>query len=166
MKNTLFVFLLFLFPACDQSTSVETHEDIFSIYLLKDSTITASNALSQSIENLVLSDKYLISGEDIKSYKWRDHSFELTDPAKTEYEHFKILKGKTSGVPFVVRANKKRIYVGTFWWAYSSSMPPKCAIIDATGPLPYKIDLVNGAIDKRNDPRIYNALKMLNVLIE
>ncbi len=166
MKNILFIFLLCLIPACDQSTSVETPEDVFSIYLLKDSTITASNALSQSIENLVLSEKYLILGEDIKLYKWKDHSFELKDPAKTEYEHFKISKGSTSGVPFVVRANKERIYVGTFWWAYSSSMPPKCAIIDATGPLPYKIDLVNGAIDKRNDPRIYNALKMLNVLIE
>ena len=166
LKNILFIFLLFLIPACDQSTSVETPGDIFAIYLLRDSTITPSDALSESIEDLELSEKYLLSGEDFKSYKWSDHSFELTDVAKTKFEQLILLKGKTWGVPFIVTAKKERIYVGAFWWSYSSSMPPKCAIIFVIVPLPYKISLVDGAIDKRNDPRIYNALKMLNVLIE
>lgn len=166
MKYLTFIFLFYFFTACEQTTSIEELEDIFAIYLLKDSTVTASNAIEQSIEKLELSKEHLISGEDIKSYKWDDHSFELKYQAWADYEKFKLTKGSTSGVPFVVIAEKERIYVGTFWWAYSSSLPPECAIIDAAGPLPHKINLVRGAVDKRSDPRIYNSLKMLNVLSE
>ncbi len=74
--------------------------------------------------------------------------------------------GKTSGVPFVVTVGNARIYLGTFWWAYSSSMPPACAVIEAIAPLPYKIQLANGAIDKRSDLRIYYSLKRSGVLVD
>ncbi|MFZ1291373.1 MAG: hypothetical protein WAR79_14855 [Melioribacteraceae bacterium] len=166
MKNLLFIPFLLLFLKCEQSTSIETSENIFAIYLLKDSTLTARDALSVSIENLILSEKHFISGKDIKSYMWKEHSFYLTEEAEENFENFRRYKGSTRGIPFVILAFNERIYTGTFWWAYSSSMPPKCAVIETISPLPHKINITNGAEDKRSDSRIRNSLKMLNILSE
>ena len=71
-----------------------------------------------------------------------------------------------SGVPFVVTVGKERIYVGTFWWSYSSMRPLNCAFIEVLGPIPYKIELGIDAVDKRNDPRIINSLRKAGILVE
>jgi hypothetical protein len=167
MKNLFFVSIsLFLF-SCDQSTSDDkSTTGMFALYLLQDSTITAQSAFSQPIDSLALAGSTFISVNELKSYIWASHSFELKDQERTEYENFRLSHGKTSGVPFVVTVGNDRIYLGTFWWAYSSSMPPACAVIAVNDPLPYRIQLANGAIDKRSDSRIYYSLKHSGVLVE
>ncbi len=167
MKNLLFVSIsLFLF-SCDHSTSDDkSMTGMFALYLLQDSTITAQSAFSQSIDSLALADSTFISANELKSYIWESHSFELKDQRRTEYEQFFLSHGKTSGVPFVVTVGNDRIYLGTFWWAYSSSMPPACAVIAVNDLFPYRIQLANGAIDKRSDARIFNSLKKSGVLVE
>ncbi len=167
MKSLFFVSIsLFLF-SCSHSTSDDKlAEGILAIYLLQDSTITAVNAFSQPVESLKLSTSAFLTVNDLKSYIWSTHSFELSDQARTMFEQFVLSHGKTTGIPFVVSVGNNRIYLGTFWWTYSSSIPPACAEIVVTTLPPYKIQLANGAIDKRSDSRIYNSLKKAGVLFE
>jgi hypothetical protein len=66
--------------------------------------------------------------------------------------------------------DKERIYVGTFWWGYSSSMP-WCPFMELTYPkgvLSRSIQLPNlhEGGDPRSDMRIYWALKNAGVLTE
>ncbi len=166
MKKIIIFCLPFILLSCKQSTSNEAFDGSFAIYLLQDSTITAMNAFSQPLENLTLATSAFLTVNGLKSYIWASHSFELTDQMRTIYEQYLLSHGNTSGVPFVVTIGSDRIYLGTFWWSYSSSMPPACAVIEAIAPLPYKIQLANGAIDKRSDSRIYYSLKISGVLVE
>jgi hypothetical protein len=167
MKSLFFISIsLFLF-SCSHSTSDDTLAGgTFTISLLQDSTITAGSAFSQPIESLKLSTSAFLTVHDLKTYIWSTHAFDLTDQARPMFEQFKLSHGKTTGVPFVVSVGYDRIYLGTFWWAYSSSMPPACAVIEVIAQVPYKIQLANNAIDKRSDSRIYNSLKKSGVLIE
>jgi hypothetical protein len=167
MKYMILISTSLLLLACNQSTSNdEAPEGAFAIYLLQDSTITAGGAFSQPIESLALAASAFLTVNDLKSYVWSTHAFELTEETRITYEQFLLLHGRTSGVPFVVTVGNDRIYLGTFWWAHSSSMPPACAVIEAIAPLPYRIQLANGAIDKRSDSRIYDSLKTSGVLVE
>ena len=150
------------FPTSDQ----EFPEGAFAIYLLRDSTITANDAFSQPIGSLALADTALLNIHDLNSYVWSTHAFTLVQNARARYEQFLLAHGTTRGVPFVVTVGNDRVYLGTFWWAYSSSMPPACAVIEAIAPLPYRIQLANGAIDKRGDSRVYLSLKLSGVLLE
>ena len=162
-KDILLVFTFFLL-ACSQSTNSESHGE-FSIYLLEDSSLGASNAYAISLKNLDLSNEPFITSEDLNYYEWDTHSFKLKEPKRSEFENFILQQGSTRGVPFVVTVGKSRIYFGTFWWSYSSSLPPKCAVIYLISQLPYRISLVSGAQDKRNDNRIFNSLVASGVLI-
>jgi len=165
MKKIFVLFWTYFLLACGQSTSIETSDENFAIYLLRDSTVNAANAYAQPIENLLLSESEFISALDLKSYNWTTHSFELKDKKRTEFENFILNSGSTNGIPFIVTVGKERIYFGTFWWNYSSSMPPACAVIFVIGPLPYEIKLANDAIDQRNDMRIFNSLKRAGILV-
>jgi hypothetical protein len=165
MKSISVVLVSLLFCACDFPTSGDVGGG-FALYLLRDPTITAQSALSQPIESLPLADSALFTARDLTSYVWATHTFSLSGNARDTFEHFLILHAKRSNVPFVVSVGRDRIYLGTFWWAYSSSMPPPCALIYASGPYPHRIGLANGAIDKRTDPRIYVSLKAAGVLQE
>lgn len=166
MKKAIVFCLPFLLLACKHSTSIETAEERFAIYLLKDSTITARTAMEQSLESFVLADKPFLTSSDLQSYFWPSHSFVLTSEMNATWENFQRHGGNVSGRPFVVTAGEERIYGGTFWWAYSSSMPPACAVIETISPAPYKIELAIGAKDQRSDSRIYNALKKSGVIVE
>jgi hypothetical protein len=167
MKNFVVIVISLFLVACIFPTSNHPFpEGPFAIYLLQDTTVTAGSACLQPIDSLVLRSLPFLSVSDLKWYGWTTHAFALTEDARVRYEQFALSHGKTSGVPFVVTVGNDRIYVGTFWWAYSSSMPPACAVIDAGGPLPYRIHLANGAIDKRSDPRIYLSLKASGILVE
>ncbi len=166
MYRILFLSIVLL-SACKQSTSVETTDGLFSIYKLKDSTITAHAAFAMPLENLVLADAPFLSASDLKTYTWSTHSFELTAETSAKWEEFGRNHGKTSGVPFVVTVGKERIYIGTFWWSYSSMMPPPTAVIDITFSFTkLTINLASGAADKRSHSRIHNSLKQSTVLVE
>jgi hypothetical protein len=166
MKKMFLLFILYLLFSCSDSTSNENTKGVFSIYLLQDSTLTAANAYEIDLEDLILSETVFITANDLESYNWTSHSFVLNESKQVEFDHFILYSGSTSGIPFVVSVGEEKIYFGTFWWGYSSSMPPPCAVIYLTGPLPHRISLPDGAVDKRNDSRIYNSLKKAGVLIE
>jgi len=80
-------------------------------------------------------------------------------------EYFTRNAGRTSGIPFVVTVGFDRIYLGTFWWAYSSSLPA-CPFMETISPKPRRISLpsLGQVTDPRGDVRIYMALQKAGVL--
>ena len=166
MQKMIAVLLMLVILSCNQSESDDTSQGDFAIFLLSDSTIAAAEAFSQPIDNLLLADSAIITVDDMQSYIWSTHTFSLTDEKDSAFEEYYMSHGSTHGVPFVVTVGDERIYFGTFWWAYSSSLPPACAVIDLITPRPYQIRLATDAVDRRNDMRIYESLKNSNVLVD
>ena len=166
MKKLIIFCLPFLLLSCKQFAPIQTEEDTFAIYTLKDTTLYTRLALQKPIDSLVLADTPFLTASELKSYTWSTHTFELTPEMNSKWGQLQKLRGKSGGVPFIVTVGKEKIYIGTFWWRYSSLMPSGCAIIHVISPYPYKIDLSKGAADKRSDPRIYNSLKEAGVLLE
>jgi hypothetical protein len=74
--------------------------------------------------------------------------------------------GPVGGIPFVVTVGNERIYLGAFWYAYSS-LAPQVPYIEVTFN-EHRIcrGWIDQADDKRNDRRIYDALKRAGVLTE
>ena len=166
MNKLVLLWLPILFLSCKQIALTQKSENTFAIYTLKDSTIYTSLALQHPIDSLILEDTPFLTSSYLKSYTWATHTFELTPEMNSKWGQLQKLRGKSGGVPFIVTVGKEKIYIGTFWWRYSSLMPSGCVIIHVISPYPYKIDLSKGAADKRSDPRIYNSLKDAGVLLE
>ena len=139
----------------------------FAIYRLKDANLTAYQVWSQPLENLVLADTAFIGTKDLRSYRWQTHEFTVTATVDSQLAVLKRSLGPTGGIPFVVVAGTDRIYLGVFWYGYSS-LKPQVPFIDAIGN-PHRICKCESVLvleDKRNDARICRALKEAGILIE
>jgi hypothetical protein len=166
----IFVFITastILWGSCKEQTSQPTLVPKFALYLLSDSTITAWKASTSSLDSLGLSSTPLLTEADLKAYYWTTHTFVVTPTIDTLFSHMRRQTGKTFGVPFVVVAAGSRIYAGSFWWAYSSLMPPGC-YIEIFLPPPYALRYDQGASmpDMRGDQRVREALRTAGILIE
>ena len=80
-----------------------------------------------------------------------------------------------SGLPFVVVANNKRVYLGTFWAPISSQMPSIPSVMVLPGSPQNTMHIVAGyhpdtIINSQSDPRsnqlIYDALKSVGKIKE
>ena len=160
--------LLTLFAlGCEDSGNRVGTADEFAIYRLADTTLNSGQVLNKPLESLNLEATPFIRVRDIRYYQWRSHSFEGTSHLDSLFGRISTSWGSVSGRPFVVVAQGERIYLGTFWWAYSSSMP-QCPYIETISPNPRRIELpglYQGA-DPRFDPRVYSALKSSGILLE
>ncbi|MDZ7401149.1 MAG: hypothetical protein ONB37_13385 [candidate division KSB1 bacterium] len=147
--------------------------DGFAIYTLADSTVTATDAAQKPLDLLSLADKPLVEDSDLEYYQWSDHTFSLRSEANERVRQLAKSRPTVFGIPFIVMANKERIYLGAFWYAFSS-VAPFFPTIEVTGymlqdygstVLKIKKSWVEGQPDVRNDARIYQALKKAGVLI-
>jgi hypothetical protein len=168
MRLTHLVILLWLIAlvGCDSGTGTEERAD-FAIYLLKDSKFTAAQTWTQSLESLALADSPFLATGDLTSYNWQTHEFSVSARVDSQLATFRRTLGPTGGIPFVVVVGTERIYLGAFWYAYSSQIP-QVPFIDAIGNA-HRINKCESLLvseDKRIDPRIYHALKAAGVLIE
>lgn len=169
--NRLLVSLLvcsLLWYGCKkESTEPSTTSPKFAFYWLADSTITATKAWTFSIDSVNVSPTPFLTEKDLTAYYWSTHSFTARPNIDTLFSQLRWLGGKSSGVPFVVVASGSRIYIGAFWWSYSSSMPMG-AYIDTYLASPYIINRWESASlpDLRGDERIHSALKSAGILIE
>ena len=103
----------------------------------------------------------------MKSYNWQTHEFSVSATVDSQLVAFRRTLGPTGGIPFVVVVATERIYLGSFWYGYSS-MICQVPIIDAIGN-PHRINKCESVLvseDKRIDPRIYRSLKGAGILIE
>ena len=168
MRLTHLVILLWLMAliGCDSGTATEERAD-FAIYLLKDSKLTAAQVWSEPLESLVLSDSPFLATGDLTSYNWQTHEFSVSAQADSQLATFRRTLGPTVGIPFIVVVRTERIYLGAFWYAYSSQIPqvPYIDVILNSHRIK-KCESVLVLEDKRIDPRIYQALKAARVLIE
>jgi len=70
------------------------------------------------LAKLKLNAKPILSDADIVWYDWEKHSFLLTSEARK-----RLPRPPLRGLPFVVVADGRRCYLGTFWTPLSSFAP-------------------------------------------
>jgi len=165
MRRIFLLCLSFSLICCSDAGSPPAADE-FAIYMLQDRTIDARTALSYPMETLQLNGTPFLRASDLNWYSWSSHTFELKPEMAARWEEFRRTLGNLAGVPFVVTVGSERIYVGTFWWGYSSMMPPQCAVIQLVSANPYAILLMAGATDYRNDGRIHTALMRSGILTD
>jgi hypothetical protein len=167
----LFAFALlcmFAWHGCkDHSTQPGTSSPKFAIYKLADTTLTEAAAQNQSLDSLRLSPSPFLTGNDIVAYYWLTHSFSARASVDSAFSQMRYLLGKSGDIPFVVVASNRRIYLGSFWWGYSSSLPQGAYILIGSSS-PYTISREPLALlpDMRGDQAIHDALKSAGVLVE
>lgn len=151
-----------------KSTEVSDH---FAVFLVRG--LRTADAMKLKLEEVPVESQPVFTDKDLISYKWKEHELEL----RKDYDLNKSLgKVPLDGLPFVVFANGKRIYLGAFWTPLSSlasiipaimvmvpMMPQQTTIRIGAG---YPDKMPNGQIDPRNDNLIYNALKSTGKLEE
>jgi hypothetical protein len=171
MKQLILVisFGITLLLGCKEKTTQSTTPQAkqFALYLLQDSTLTATSTWSMSLDSMALSAEPLITQKDLKTYNWSNHTFTVQPAIDTLLRHMGMQGGKSSGVPFVAIVEKERIYLGAFWWAYSSSLSQVSYIYVGTFQ-PHQIEHQSSSSkpDLRSDQRIHDALKAAGILVE
>lgn len=174
-KYFLLPIALFLFINCtrDKNPLDYSPEDIFAIYLLEDPQLSAVDASTKSLDSLNLAKNPLIIVSEIIHYTWKHHTFSLMQEASKKVQTIYDSRGSVFGVPFVVVVGSDRIYMGAFWWVYSSVAPTfpyiEALIPSSLGESPMTLKIepswIEGDPDPRGDTRIYLALKRASILI-
>lgn len=153
-----------LLSSCADSTSPGLIRG-FAIYTLEDTTLSAAAVWNEPLESLVLASRPFLTEKDLTSYFWRTHEFTVTASVDSQLAVMKWAHGHTGGIPFVVVADDERVYLGAFWYAYSSLMP-QVPYIDVLLE-PHRIWQTTSPLmteDKRSDPRIYRVLKASGIV--
>ena len=157
---------LFSFPACDLGVGNSGGYSL-AIYRLADSNLTAANVWALPLKDLRLADIPFLTLEDIRMYNWKTHEFAVTAQPDSQLARLQRRLGPTSGIPWVLTVDDERVYLGAFWYSYSSLMPQVPYIDILIEPHRIWRDYTDGTqSDQRADPRIYRVLKNAGVLIE
>lgn len=168
MKKSIIVILLSVFLSCstDKSPLSPSGGSSFSIYLLKDHSISLQQIKDTDINELLLDDTAWISSDDIEFYDYSTHCIYLS---KKKNEFFtKELSISMNDQPFVVKANNKRCYIGSFH-SGAMSLGPTKPYIDEISTMFFPTDVLYinpgwGSFDERNNTDVETALKSLNKL--
>lgn len=160
-----------------------THSQDFAIYAVK--YLSPFEATKVELDRLELEEKPVITSNDLKAYYRKWHAMLL--PKETADGIAKRLRN-TSGIPVVIIAEGKRIYLCTAWTMLSSLVPPDnlpLMIVDGvlgeqwagvyeasqkqfkedTGPLGVlAIEKPRKEKDPRDDRRVMEALKRVGIL--
>jgi hypothetical protein len=147
----------FVFHGCYISEPDDDTDELFALYLLADTSITISFLPDIPLDLFVLAESPLISVSDIVMYEWSTHTVHLTESAEKRMADLSA-PGRLKPYPFIVFASGERIYMGTIWPVYSSSMSQfPCIVLPSLTP--YVIEKGWGPTDPRSDQRVYRSLK-------
>jgi len=152
--------------ACD-SGNQSPYSAGFAVYLLKDPDVTASQAWLLPLESLTLANMPFLTQADLRSYSWQTHEFTAATSVDTQLSDLAKRHGPTGGIPFVVTVGRERIYLGAFWYLYSS-LAPQVPYIDVIGN-PHRISpawTAGSQPDRRYDGRVYETLKAAGLLAQ
>jgi len=166
VRNSLLLFIPLLAFGCEDLSTDQPPTEIWAIYRLRDDTITAYDASRQPLGTLVLADEPFMTVADISAYHWSSHTFVPSPRIDNQLTATRDSYGSLSGIPFVVKVGNDRIYLGAFWYAYSSLAPTFPHIDLISNPNQIQASWMLGDTDVRYDMRIHNALKLAGVLIE
>ena len=146
-------------------SNITTH---FAIVLVKG--LNTADAMKYKIEDLPLESQPILTDKDLISYKWKDHELELKQGFifGDTIGHIPI-----DGLPFVLIANDKRIYVGAFWTPISSlswNLPAITILPSNKNVIQIAAGYPGGSPENKSDPRsnqqIYDALKSIGKIKE
>lgn len=174
MKKLLSILLaICLFASCvDKSLVSENINGQVEFYLLGESKLYATDAAKKDLSLLQLAAEPLFTSKGMSYYKWNSHEFYLDSLSAIKIKEYAKANQSVFGIPFVVTVNKERIYLGAFWFLYSSIAPsfPNIDVTFLASPLQQKFIIspawTDGTPERRNDVRIYQALKAEGILIE
>lgn len=148
-------------------SEIVTH---FAIVLVKG--VSTDDAIKTKLEELPLETQPLLTDKDLISYYWKEHKLELRQDFKIN-DSFKNIP--LNGVPFILIADDKRVYLGALWTPISSlaaSIPTITVLPSDIQKNVIKIEsgYPFGTTDIKSDPRsnqlIYNALKSIGKIKE
>jgi len=119
------------------------------------------------LDSLPLASSPFIACSQLKAYYWTTHSFTPDAALDSALKQLGTSRGSVYGSPFVVMVGEERIYLGSFWWGYSSLLP-SVPFIELITPGPYAINAppLSTGSDPRKDPRIRASLHAAGILIE
>ena len=165
MLRTLIALLLFV--SCAHFHVANPVPTRFAIYLLDINTVSSRDH-NKPLDSLMLASVPLLTERDLQSYYWSSHEFVPNSRVDSILQELGSRPYMSAGLPFVVVACGERIYYGTFWWAYSNSLPTIPHIQVTTWPGKYKIrpPYFPPILDVRSDSRIYETLRTAGVLRE
>jgi hypothetical protein len=160
----------FLIIFCVKNPIDFSSESEFSIYFLKNSDLSYDEALRSDIKNLELQNDPWISNRDIDMYDYSTHFIYLKYNKKEYFDKYINEGGLYKNYvpkPFVITADKERIYLGSLLSYASSRMYAGPCIRDLDVKF-YPSDVVpidysDIDTDIRNDDRIQDALIKLKI---
>ena len=156
-KQCATLLLAFLLFSCKSSPTNSTQEGFLAFYIVQDTTLSAYD-VKQSVGSVSLVPTPLFTVKNITTYHWSTHTFEGTASFDSLMQRLRYIPGKTSGLPFVIVVGSDRVYVGAFWYPYSSQRPT-VPYIDVYLSAPYQISRSPAdSVDVRNDVRVRQAL--------
>jgi len=165
--------LALIFSSCQDAGVGLPRDGEWVIYRLSDATLLSDQVRNVPLSQLSVAAAPFISVRDIGWYRWDTHRFECLPHVRGRIDSLARYGGSVRGVPFVVTVGKEPIYLGSFWWSYSSIMP-WCPTIEITfiggsgsTDLQLGIELppLHQGEDSRQDWRIHEALRRAGVLV-
>jgi hypothetical protein len=166
VKTLLLLFILVLAFGCKDLGTDQPPAESWAIYRLQDGSITAHDASRRPLGTLVLADEPFMAVTDISAYYWSSHTFVPSPRIENQLTALRDSQGSVYGIPFVVKVSTDRIYMGAFWYAYSSLAPTFPHIDLISNPHRIQRSWQLGDTDVRNDIRIHDSLKRAGVLVE
>jgi hypothetical protein len=165
----LFAFALALVSVVPHVLGEETKQPRFGIYMPKLDVYTATSDVTERVTSYLrtmkpgeipLAEFPIVSEEDLLSYDWDTHTFELSQRL-----WFRIRRPGSHGLPFIVVVDGLPIYVGAFW-SSSSSIPSSVPIIMWDGEQKSKELVIQRAyptaeFGKGDDPRSNEKLRQV-----
>ncbi|MFC1476945.1 hypothetical protein ACFL6L_00595 [candidate division KSB1 bacterium] len=150
------------FCLCSNPASPGDDQILFGIFLLNDPASGISEADDTPLEKLELHQTPWLSLDNIDKYDLNTHTIYVNDIWLTENDSL-LLSKYSHGSPFVVVAGNERIYLGTFWWFWSSDLCkwPHFYSDPPGGITENRIRIFHSQIspvDVRLDPRIFRVL--------
>ena len=175
----LLILSILLLNSC-QTESTQTPEsqtetsNAFELFLVSDPHLSSADIQNHKLDNLPLAEEPLITIEDMTSYHWDIHTFELTDEAYKEILSLFSETLSVSGVPFVVVSNGVKIYAGAFWSMLSSISYDGVVILQPIDPAERTLSINLGypgpdfftGEDPRDNPQLRQALKDTGLIEE
>ncbi len=171
------VLLGLILSGCQSSTAgTETPTgadgEAFALYLVADEDMSGTDLNDYDIDALPLAREPLITTDDIISYNWEEHYFNVTQEAYANVITILSLGMPMDGVPFVIVSEGERIYAGSFWTLLSSLSFDGVVILQPMDPTNAPLFIMLGypgtefftGEDPRNNPQLKQALQDAGVL--
>ncbi|HDQ45276.1 MAG TPA: hypothetical protein ENN17_07260 [bacterium] len=171
LKSVMLFVSVFLFVIhCSKELGPDKEGD-FSIYFLRDSTLTVRDVRDMDLNALDLADRPWLSDEDLTRYDFSTHILYLKKDREDVTDLFRELgffSVSVFGKPFVVCAGSGRCYLGSFH-SPASSLAPATPYIDGLSIPGDPYDLIHlekpwiEGHDARNDPVVKENLIRLGI---